>query len=128
SDVCSSDLPGGALGDEDGFQADEGVDAFGGELAAVAALFDATEGEAGVGGDHGVDEGLAGFELVDETALLGAVSGPHAAAEAERAPVGEGDGLVEVVGAKEEGDGAEDFFVGGGSAFRNLRENAGAEP
>src|SRR4051812_2033623 len=71
------------------------------QLPAEAGVFGSAEGDAGVGGDHGVDEDLAGVDAVDEAVHFGAVIGPDRGAEAEGDVVGGGDGGVDVRDAEE---------------------------
>ena len=78
----------------------------------MATRLDAAEGGSGGGGQHLVERDHAGFEVGDEAGLLGRVARPHRRAEAERDVVGEGDGIVEVGGAEQHGDGAEQFLTG----------------
>ena len=57
-------------GDEYGFGVKEDAHASGGELAAVAGVLDAAEGQARVAGYHGVEENGSALELGDEALLL----------------------------------------------------------
>src|SRR5271154_1011299 len=107
------------------FDIHEFADAVGGEFAAVAGTFYATEGDAGVGGDHFVDEDHAGFEFVDEAFTFAVVGGPGAGAEAEAAVVGECDRFVDIFDTEQRGDGAEKLFAVGGRFFRGVGENCG---
>src|SRR5216684_3286405 len=72
---------------------DELAGAMGAELATEAGVLDSAEGHAGVGGDHGVDEDLAGLDAVDEAIHFGAIVRPDGCAEAEGRVVRDGDGL-----------------------------------
>lgn len=90
-------------------------------------MFDSAEGEAGVAGDHGVEEDGSALELGDEALLLGGVAGPGAGGEAEGGVVGDLDGLVEVAGAEEHGDGAEELFAVDGAGAGDVGEDGGLE-
>src|SRR3712207_3631054 len=100
-----------ALVDPDRLGVDELADAKDGELAPVAGVLDAAEGDLGSGLAHPVYVDHAGFYLVYEALLLLGVVGPGARAEAEGRVVGEGDGLVYVLDAEERGDGTEDLLL-----------------
>ena len=58
----------------------EGFEAFGAEFEAVAGLFGAAEGDAGVHGAVFVDPDGAGFEAGGDRAGCGEVGGPDGAA------------------------------------------------
>ncbi len=91
----------------------------------MAGTFYATERDAGIGGDHFVDEDHAGFEFVDETFALAVIVSPGAGAEAEAAVVGEADGFVDIFDAEERGDGAEELFAIGGRFFGDVGKDCG---
>src|SRR5947209_3090500 len=78
--------------DPDGFDVDKLADADLGQLAAVAAVFDAAEGEAGIGFDCAVDKNAAGFDLGAEAFGQCDVGSPDAGAQAVARAVGECDG------------------------------------
>ena len=59
---------------------------------------------------------LPHWRLGGEALLFFVVEGPDAGGEAEGGVVGEGDGFVDGGDAEEEGDGAEDFFLGDGGS------------
>lgn len=101
----------------DCFGVGEFADAVGAEFAAVAGGFHAAERETGVGGDHGIDEDQAGFEVVDEALALGGIVGPGAGAQAEAAVVGDAQGVINVFHAENAGDGAEEFLAIGGESL-----------
>ena len=105
------------LCDPDGFDVHEFADAVGGEFASVARTFDPAERDAGIGGDHFVDEDHAGFEFIDEALALAVISRPGAGAQAEATVIGETDGFVDIFDAEQRGDGAEEFFAVGGRFF-----------
>src|SRR5208282_2824959 len=93
------------------------------KLAAMAGGFDAAEGNAGIGDHHLVDEDHARFELIDENLAFGGIVGPGAGTEAETDVVGNGDGFVNRLHAKEAGDGAEQFFAIGWGILGNVGKN-----
>ena len=68
-------------------------------------MLGAAEGDARVGGDHGVDEDLAGVDAVDEAVHFGAVVRPDGGAEAEGGVVGGGDRVVDVATRKSDATG-----------------------
>jgi len=86
----------------------------------VSGLLDSAERDAGIGGDHLVDEDHPGLEFVDEAFALAVVGGPGAGAEAEAAVVGEADGLVDIFDAEQRGDRTEEFFAIGRRFFRDV--------
>src|SRR5687767_14751131 len=73
------------------------ADSFAGELAAVAAVLDAAEGEAGVGLDDAVDEDAAGLDVAGETFGPTDVRRPDARAQAVTGPVRQLHGVPLVV-------------------------------
>src|SRR6266542_1686161 len=81
------------------------------ELAAVAAVFDAAEGQPRVGGNHTVDEDAAGFDAARQVLGAGGVASPQIRAQAVLGVVGETDGLVRVAGANDRGDRAEGLLA-----------------
>src|SRR5579884_712755 len=105
---------GGGLADDDGLDVGELADAEAAELAAVAAAFDAAEGEAGVGGDHAVDEDVAGFDATGELGAALDVGGPQRGAQAVGGVVGQLDGVVGVARANHRRHWAEDLLAEGG--------------
>src|SRR5258706_7292591 len=115
----------GKLFDPYGFDVGELAKAVGAQLAAVAALFDAAEGETGVGFDDAVDEDIAGFDLGGEQFSGGDIACPEAGAKAIRGEVGEADGVVSVARRDEGGDGAEGFFRESGIRSGDVGENRG---
>src|ERR1700678_3237315 len=98
-------------GDDYRLGVEELAHAGGGELAAVAGVFDAAEGQARIAGDHGVEEDAAALQFGDEALLLGGVARPGGGAEAEGSVVGELDRFVEIFDAEEHGYGAEELFA-----------------
>jgi len=89
----------------------------------VAALFDSAEGKSGVGFDGAVDEDGAGVDAGGEALGERNVVCPDAGAEAIGALVGQFDGVIDVFGLNDGGNGAEGFFVEGGHAGTDVREN-----
>ena len=121
------DDDGGRFGDDHGFGIEEFAHADGGEFATVAGALDAAEGEARVGGDHGVEEDGAGLDFYGEALAFGVVGGPGGGGEAEGCVVGELDGFVERGDAEEQGDGAEEFFLGDGRVAHDASDDGGLE-
>src|SRR5438128_407000 len=76
-----------------------------GELAAVAAVFDAAEGEAGIGFDCSVDKNISRFDLGGEALGKCDIGSPDAGAQAVARAIGECDGFVHALGAGDGGDG-----------------------
>ena len=113
--------------DDDGLCVEELAHTGGGELAAIAGVLDAAEGEARVAGDHGIEEDCPALEPGDEALLFRRVASPGGGAEAEGSIVGEGDGLVEVLHAEEHGDGAEELFAIDGGGAGHAGEDGGLE-
>src|SRR5580700_2294904 len=106
--------------DRDCLDIHELADAVGRKLASMPGVFDPAERDAGIGGDHLVDEHHTAFEFVDEPFALVLVGGPGAGAEPEAAVVGQVDGFVDIFDAEEHRDRAEKFFAVGGRFFRDI--------
>src|ERR1700722_9112759 len=77
------------------------------EFATVAGPLYAPERQAGVGGDHLVDEDHSALDFVGESVLLSGIVGPCACAEAEATVIGQCDRFVYVFYGKYAGHGAE---------------------
>ena len=93
----------------------------------MARGLDAAEGGSGGGGQHLVDRDHAGFEIGDEAGFLRLFGSPHRRAEAERDVVGNGDGVVEVGGAEQHGDGAEQFLARKIAVAGQVGDNSGGD-
>src|ERR1700674_2579346 len=91
-------LRGDGGADPDGLDVDEFSDAEGREFAAIAAAFDAAEGEARVGGRHAVDEDAARFEMAGEGAPARNIACPQVAAQPKVRVVRQFYGVVGVAG------------------------------
>src|SRR5581483_7137051 len=122
---CPARAPDSKSGDINGFDVGELANAERAQFAAEAGLFDAAERQARIGGHHGVDERLAGLDLVDEAVLLGGVGGPDARAEAVGRVVGDRDRLVERADAEQERHRPEDLLAANRRTRRKIRERGG---
>jgi len=114
-------------GDDYRLGVEELAHAGGGELAAVAGVFDAAEGQARIAGDHGVEEDAAALQFGDEALLLGGVARPGGGAEAEGGVVGELDRFVEIFDAEEHGYGSEELLAVDRGGAGDADEDGGFE-
>src|ERR1039458_4676301 len=108
-----------------GLNVDKLTKSAGTKFATVSRSLHAAERQSRIGRYHRVDEDHAGFDLVDEAGLLGVVGGPDTGAETEFGIVGDADGVVDVVGAKQDGHGSEEFFDVGGGIAGDIGEHGG---
>src|SRR5262245_40646314 len=97
--------------DGNGFNVYEFADTFAAELAAVAGLLDAAEGQPRIGSNHAVDECGAGLDFVDKKIALTAVVAPKAGAEAELCGVRDPKSLLNVVRAENRSDRSKELVV-----------------
>src|SRR6201998_4788078 len=98
------------------------ADAIRAKLTAVAGGLYAAKRYAGIARDHLVDEDHTGLKIVDELLALARIIGPGARTETEAAVIGDGDGFLDVLDAKQAGHRAEEFFAIGWRILRDMRE------
>src|SRR5262245_27841680 len=109
--------------DPDGLCVHEGVRTEVGELATVAAVLDAADGNARVGRRDPVDEHTAGVEIARNAASEVDVCGPKIAAQTELAGIGCADGRIDVRDAGQRRDGTESLLVERGHTLGNSAQH-----
>src|SRR5262249_44799158 len=103
--------------DPEGLRVYKGVRTEVGELATVAAVFDAAYGNARVRSSDAIDENTAGVELACDFASQLDVSGPEITAQTELACIGRTNRRINVWNTGQRRDGTERLLIERGHAF-----------
>src|SRR5688572_19521706 len=96
------------------------------ELASESRTFDSAEGEARVGSDHGINEDLAGLDLIDEAFAFRIVIGPGTGTQAETRRISNANRFRDVFDPEHRRDWAEDFFVVRRRILRDAGQDRGS--